>query len=244
MFTKERKVNKFKLVILSTLVVLLSSCSYGAAREDLLEFTNNFSITNCKEKYKKANFLYEKTFYRNGEKKGYRKVTYEFDMTVKGNYSSYLTMENEGEFITPDYPASKKVVTCAFDQQNADSAYSRFTTIDGEDSFTTFSEETFLVDLNNFYGQSVEGKYTNGMYYGDDIKNNFRFQDFMQITEDGQYLIYNTGYFIDNQKDMNILTIYYKVNKDGMVLEARNTGISQPYEDPATSWISTITVEY
>ena len=54
MFTKERKVNKFKLIILSTLVVLLSSCSYGAFTEDLLEFTNNFSITNCKEKYKKA----------------------------------------------------------------------------------------------------------------------------------------------------------------------------------------------
>ena len=98
------------------------------------------------------------------------------------------------------------------------------------------NEETFLVDLNNFYGQKTDSGYTKGMYYGDDIKAAFRFQDMMEISEDGQYLTFNSGYIIDNPEDGNISNIYYKVNKDGMLLKSVDSGFNKPHENPETSY--------
>ncbi|MBR2505702.1 MAG: hypothetical protein IKB70_01990 [Bacilli bacterium] len=240
---KERKNNKFKVVILSTLAVLLSSCSSVDVRKELLDFTKDFSIETVKEKYKTADFIYEKEIYHFGELKGTKKVTYTFDMTEKGKYTSTLEFFCTGEFITNEFPAYKKVST--YPISGNELPYVRETIINDETPKMDYlNEETFLVDLNNFYGQKTDSGYTKGMYYGDDIKAAFRFQDMMEISEDGQYLTFNSGYIIDNPEDGNISNIYYKVNKDGMLLESVDSGFNKPHENPETSYTATINVTY
>jgi hypothetical protein len=64
---------------------------------------SNFSYENCKEKYLKAEFTYEKTIYHSGTLAGEKEVIYNFNMEEKGQFESVLEMTSIGEFITPDY---------------------------------------------------------------------------------------------------------------------------------------------
>ena len=58
------------------------------------------------------------------------------------------------------------------------------------------------------------------------------------------YKKFVTKYIIDNPNDGNISNIYYKVNKDGMLLESIDSGFNKPHENPETSYTATINVTY
>lgn len=244
-----KRKNKINLIVLlSTFVVLLSSCSGIEVRPELLEFTSNWSIETCKEKYKEADFIYEKELYRNGVLKGDKEVKYYFTMKIPSSYESTLEMTNTGEFVTDDYPAYKKVHTYPNLNNTSNDktkAYIRETKINEEDIVTEYlSEETFLIDLNNFYGQKNDTGYSKGMYYGDDIQNAFKFQDLMRISEDGETFIYETGNVVDNMEDGNVTNLYYEVNKDGMLTYRKEFGFNKPFDNPETEFNSTINIVY
>lgn len=244
-----KRKNKIKLIVLlSTFAVLLSSCSGVDVRPELLEFTSNWSIDTCKEKYKEADFSYEKDLYRNGDLKGHKEVNYYFTMKIPSFFESTLEMVNSGEFITDDYPEYKKVHTYN-NVDNVDNdpqkAYIRETIINDSNPVIEYlSEETFIVDLNTFYGQSQNGKYTRGMYYGDDVQSAFKFQEFMSISEDGNKFIYETPLVLDNPEDGNVTKLYYELNKDGMLTFREELGFTLPADNPPKSFNSTMSITY
>lgn len=240
---KERKTKRILFVLLSTFGVLLSSCSNVDVRPEIKEFINNFSYENCKEKYLKAEFTYEKVIYHSGTLAGEKEVIYNFNMEEKGQFESVLEMTSTGEFITPDYPSYKKIHT--YPNKGEGLEYIRETTIDNNEPIIEFlSENTFLVDLNNFYGHKENGKYTDGMYYADIIDESLRFQDLMRISDDEQYLIYETGNIIDNMEDGNVTNLTYIVNADGMLVHREEFGFNKPFENPETRFETSIDITY
>lgn len=241
---KKRKKTINKFIILSTLVVLLSSCGLKV-REDLKEFTKDFSIDTCMEKYKAAEFEYVSEIVDFGVISASRTLTYSFNMKIPSSYESTLEMTNKGLYITSSYPEYKySRITKCLDGTNDYQEMTRANKDDIETVASYLSEDSFIAKLKTFYRRATEedGGNTAGMYYGDDIKARFLYQDNMRIDTKRNILIYEMNNVVDEEE--NVTSLYYEVNPDGMLLYWRQTGFTQPYLNPDRTYFAQMKVTY
>ena len=241
---KRKKIIK-PLVIISTLMVLLSSCNTVEVREDLKEFTKDFNVNTCMEKYKAADFEYVSEIKDFGEISASRELTYSFDMKTPSQYQSTLEMTNTGLYVTPSYPSYKySHIERCLDEEHDYQELSK-SNKDEDVTITSYlSEEDFIIRLKTFYRRATEqdGGITAGMYYGDDIKARFEYQDHMRIDTERNIFIYEMNNIVDDEGVL--MSLYYEVNSDGMLLYWKQTGITKPYLNPDRSYFAEMKVTY
>lgn len=242
---QKRKKIIIPLIIISTSAVLLSSCSNVKVREDLKQFTKDFSINTCMEKYKAAEFEYNSEITDFGQISASRALTYSFDMNVPSSYESCLEMTNTGLYVTASYPEYKysHILKC-LDETNDYQEMSRSNKEAEEEIVSYLNEEDFIVRLKTFYRRatSEDGANSAGMYYGDDIKSRFAYQDNMRIDISRNILIYEMKNVVDD--DGNVTSLYYEVNADGMLLYWKQEGFTKPYNNPDRTYFAEMKVKY
>lgn len=233
------------IVILSTFAVLLSSCNRVNVREDLKEFTKDFSINTCMEKYKAADFEYKSEIVDFGVISASRDLFYSFDMNVPSSYESTLEMTNTGLYITSSYPEYKySRITKCLDGNNDYQEMTKENKDSDETIASYLNEESFVAKLKTFYRRATQedGGNTAGMYYGDDIKARFQYQDNMRIDTERNILIYEMNNVVDEKE--NVTSLYYEVNSDGMLLYWKQTGFTKPYNNPDRTYFAEMKVTY
>lgn len=234
-----------KIVILSTLAVLLSSCNNVVVREDLKEFIKDFSITHCMETYKNAEVTYTSQIKDKGETSATRDVFYSFDMTRENDYESIYETTNTGIYVTSSYPAYKYQHVYKSENEEYDYQEMSKPSSHEEETFSSYlTAEAYLIRLNTFYRRVTEseGGNTAGMYYGDDIKARIRYQFNMRIDTDRNVLIYEAKNIVDEQD--NVTSLYYEVNHDGMLLYWKQSGFTKPYDNPERTYFAEMQVTY
>ena len=208
-FPKEKHSLCFALPFLSALI----SCSGLNVREELQTFSEGFSLSECLKTYKHASFYYSLSIYEDGESVGL------------GTRELSFSREEGNDFYKLEERASGRALDAGFaasltrDIQPSLDAYKETEMKSGEAQVKPVSKDLFKSTIDSFFYTKTESGYASGgVYYGDFIKLNFRYQEAMKIEDDETLVLEYDGL---KPKDGQTASIYLKVNKLGLAQEYR-----------------------
>lgn len=189
----------------------LFSCSGLNVREELQTFSDGFSLSECLKTYKNISFYYVLSIYEDNQKVGLGTREMSFSRN-EGNDFYKLEEKAFGKALDAGF-----VDSLTRDIEPSLDAYKETETKLGETQVKPVSKDLFKSTIDSFFYTNIESGYASGgVYYGDFIKLNFRYQDAMQIEDDETLVLrYDNLKPKENQKG----SIYVKVNKLGLALE-------------------------
>lgn len=206
-----RKKRCFGWLLTLPLLGTLFSCSTLSVREDLKAFSEGFSVTKCLNSYKSASFSYSLHIYENDNEVGLatREISFSRDLG-----KDFYNFEEKGSGKALDVGFSESLTRLI--EPSLD-GYKETETEMGETQTKPVSKDLFNSIIDSFFFTDEESGYVSGgVYYGDFIKLNFRYQEAMRIENDETLVLDYDGL---KPKEGQEGSIYIKVDKWGMALD-------------------------
>lgn len=203
-----------KYLILQVLLVAssltLSSCNDYKVREDVQKYYESINYDKARKNTHNLSLTSSFEVKENNEITSYRYTTLEacFD---KDNYFLDVKESYKGVYAENDLKEAQKKLYIG-----EDGKYYQYTNFDGQIQENVVDLTVIENSLTNvFYSSEMGGLKTGGLYYGDDIKQLYRFQEHMKIDENTGILTLTVNHFISDGVDNSYS---YSLNKYGMLL--------------------------
>ena len=205
------------ILVSSALAALLSSCGPEFSVE-VKEFMKTFSFTKCIEKYLVVDYHLSSVVKENDSITSSRDQVVSFDLSTDIYSYSYET-HNSGDFISDSNPESK------IENYIYDATSEKYThTLIVNEKSTTDSVDKVVVrgKVTSFFGEEYaeSGLYTNGIYYGDQVKNMISMHNYFSVDYERNLLIFDLK---DQVIEKSLASLHYEVNSDGMLVAWNQT---------------------
>ena len=202
----KQSIQKLTLLV-STSVLLLTSCFRAKLRDDIKNFISSFSYATAVEEYKEASYEHLQT------------ITKEDEVTRKEK-SFYFNRKDENNLqytYTYKYFVNDELTTLKEESISLVNNEYHFVNNEGEDEVLTIAQVNKKIDRFFYESMPIDNYHEGGMYYGDLLlETAYKMQRNIDIDEKNKIL---TVQFIDYKVNNVVMNELYHVDEFGMLMD-------------------------